>query len=88
MRICCYRTWAAFTLEYWVDRNAITVRWANLRQMIPLPSRSPALSTDADLPIGKPGLLEWPAPYLRTIVGHGAKHPTVCHAPAQRVPAA
>ena len=24
-----YRTWAALTLEYWVDRNAVTIRWAN-----------------------------------------------------------
>ena len=33
-----YRTWAAFNLEYWVDRNAVTVRWANTRQMIPMPA--------------------------------------------------
>ena len=33
------RTWGAFTLEYWVDRNAVTVRWAHLRQVIPLPDR-------------------------------------------------
>jgi hypothetical protein len=31
-----YRTWVAFSLEYWVDRNAITVRWADVRQTIPL----------------------------------------------------
>ena len=31
-----YRTWTAFTLEYWLDRNALTVRWADVRQTIPL----------------------------------------------------
>ena len=31
-----YRTWIAFSLEYWVDRNAVTVRWADVRQTIPL----------------------------------------------------
>jgi len=31
-----YRTWGAFTLEYWLDRNAVTIRWANMRQVIPL----------------------------------------------------
>lgn len=60
------RTWAAFTLEYWVDRNAVTVRWAHLRQIIPLPAIA-HIVTDQDLPIGKPGLLNWPAPYLRSV---------------------
>jgi hypothetical protein len=33
-----YRIWAAFTLEYWVDRNAVTLRWAHLHQVIPTQS--------------------------------------------------
>ncbi|NJN84491.1 MAG: DUF1648 domain-containing protein [Caldilineaceae bacterium] len=31
-----YRTWGAFTLEYWVDRNSVTISWANSRRVIPL----------------------------------------------------
>ncbi len=62
------RTWAAFTLEYWVDRNAITVRWAYLRQIIPLPSIT-HIAAEQELAIDKPGLLKWPLPYLRS-VGH------------------
>jgi hypothetical protein len=58
------RTWAAFTLEYWVDRNAITVRWAHMRQIIPLTAVA-QIATDQDLPLSKPGLLHWPAPNLR-----------------------
>lgn len=61
-----YRSWALFSLEYWVDRNAITVRWAHLRQVIPLPSVL-QIEEGGDLPIGKPGLLDWPAPYLRDV---------------------
>lgn len=59
------RTWAAFSLEYWVDRNAVTVRWANMRQIIPLPAIT-HIAEGGDLPIDKPGLLDWPAPYLRS----------------------
>ena len=33
-----YRTWAAFTLEYWVDRNAVTLHWAQAQQVIPTQS--------------------------------------------------
>jgi len=67
-----YRTWAAFSLEYWVDRNAITVRWANYRQTIPLSSIA-RIVEGRDLAIGPPGILEWPAPYLRTIVVPGGR---------------
>ena len=41
-----------------------------------------------DLPIGPPGILEWPAPYLRTIVVPGGQAPIVCHAADERVRAA
>ncbi len=33
-----YRTWGAFNLEYWLDRNALRVRWAASCQVIPLTS--------------------------------------------------
>jgi hypothetical protein len=60
------RTWAAFTLEYWVDRNAVTVRWGYMRQIIPLPGVA-QISLGQDLPVGNPGFLHWPAPYLRSV---------------------
>jgi hypothetical protein len=31
-----YRTWGAFTLEYWVDRDAVTLVWGLTRQVVPL----------------------------------------------------
>jgi hypothetical protein len=66
-----WRTWAAFTLEYWVDRNAVTVRWAHLRQVIPLPGIA-HISEVGDLPVGKAGLLDWPLPYLRNVGSDGS----------------
>ncbi len=68
-----YRTWAAFSLEYWVDRNAITVRWAHMRQVIPLHSVT-QIEEGGYLAIGKPRLADWPAPYLREVGGDSEAH--------------
>lgn len=58
-----YRTWAAFTLEYWVDRNALTVRWADVRQTIPLAAiRRIVLGGEAAGGTG--AWRRWPAPWL------------------------
>ena len=31
-----YRTLGAFTLEYWVDRDAVTMVWGPTRQIVPI----------------------------------------------------
>ncbi|MFZ1239099.1 MAG: DUF1648 domain-containing protein [Anaerolineae bacterium] len=31
-----YRTWSTLSLEYWVDRDAVTIAWGPLREVIPL----------------------------------------------------
>ncbi len=59
-----YRTWAAFTLEYWVDRNAVTLHWAQARQVIPTQSIRQILHS-VDLPVAGTNQLYWPLPYLR-----------------------
>lgn len=60
-----YRTWIAFTLEYWLDRNALTVVWADVRQTIPLSSLK--AMTAQGLPDVHPRRLRhWPAWYVRT----------------------
>jgi len=59
-----YRTWGVFTLEYWVDRNAITIRWANIRQIIPLSTIQQIIQggvQDTD----QLRWMHWPAPYVR-----------------------
>jgi len=59
-----YRTWAAFTLEYWVDRNAVTLHWAQAQQVIPTQSIRQILQ-DVYLPVEGANLRHWPLPYLR-----------------------
>ncbi len=58
-----YRTWSAFTLEYWLDRNAIRVRWANRRHVMPLHRVQRVIEGAQDL--GQPQALQWPLPHLR-----------------------
>lgn len=81
------RTWAAFTLEYWVDRNAVTVRWGQLRQIIPL-STIVHMSVDGDLPLGRPNLLDWPAPHLRSTSSDGSLQLFATRTPPAPLPAA
>lgn len=59
-----YRTWIAFSLEYWVDRNAITVRWADVRQIIPLSNIRQIVAGGIEETASRSGL-EWPAPFVR-----------------------
>lgn len=33
-----WRAWACLSLRYWLDRNAVTVIWGPVRQVIPLPA--------------------------------------------------
>lgn len=58
-----YRTWAAFSLEYWIDRNAVTVHWASFHQVIPL--QSVLRIVNGGLPSAAPiAWHKWPAPYI------------------------
>ncbi len=59
-----YRTWGAFTLEYWVDRDAITIRWANIRQIIPLPAIQQIVTGGLEDQAAQ-GWRHWPAPQVR-----------------------
>jgi hypothetical protein len=58
-----YRTWAAFTLEYWIDRDAVTLRWANTRQVIPMGRVQRVIAGGVES-LTKPHWLVWPAPYI------------------------
>lgn len=61
-----YRTWAAFTLEYWVDRNAITLRWAHLQQVIPTQGVREIVQGASIPMVQEPSLRRWPMPFLNT----------------------
>ena len=59
-----YRTWSAFSLEYWVDRNAVTIRWANVRQVVPINSIQRLIDGGVSH-VGRVRWYHWPAPWLR-----------------------
>lgn len=66
-----YRTWALFSLEYWVDRNAVTVSWAGQHQIIPLPSLRHVAEGDGE-EFRHANWWDWPAPHIRTVEIEGA----------------
>lgn len=62
-----YRTWIAFSLEYWLDRNSLTVRCADVRQVIPLGSLKQVLlgsNAPAEPLTLRETWMAWPAPYV------------------------
>jgi len=59
------RTWTAFTLEYWVDRDAVTIHWANACQVIPL-GEIRRIVYGGLQDASKPAQWHWPADHLRS----------------------
>jgi hypothetical protein len=57
------RVWAAFTLEYWIDRNALSMVWAGNREIVPLPAIKRILRGGV-APLGEPHWTQWPAPFI------------------------
>ena len=62
------RTWGAFNLEYWLDRNALRVRWAGTCQVIPLHCIRRIIE-GVDERAVRPSFLDWPSPYVRIVEG-------------------
>lgn len=62
------RTWGAFNLEYWLDRNALRVRWAGTCQTIPLHSIQRIVEGVDEFDL-QPSVLAWPSPYVRIVEG-------------------
>lgn len=68
-----FRTWAAFSMRYRIDRNAVTVSWASMQQVIPLQSVRRVVR--GGLPALQPiPWRQWPAPYLGTTEALGLPH--------------
>ncbi len=59
-----YRVWSLFTLEYWVDRNAVTVSWAGIQQSYPLYKVQQILQGEVQ-DLGEPQWHHWPANHIR-----------------------
>lgn len=60
-----YRTWGAFTLEYWIDRNAVRIRWAAECVVVPLPEIVQVLRDGAP-PVPRSARF-WPAIFVRPL---------------------
>jgi len=56
-----YRTYGAFTLEYWVDRDGVTIIWGPTRHLIPMGDIIRIVRGDAD---GSRRWWHWPAPWV------------------------
>jgi len=61
-----YRAWIVASLEYWVDRNAVTIRWAGLQHVLPLPKIVQIYENDNNAPSSS-NRLQWPAHYFQEI---------------------
>jgi hypothetical protein len=60
-----YRTIGAFTLEYWVDRDAVTVVWGVTPQTVPIGQIERVLQDPALQPEQGPRFWHWPCPDRR-----------------------
>lgn len=63
-----YRTIGAFSLRYWVDRNAVTVVWGSTRQIVPLGQIQRILIGSSSLTSASPRPWHWPCPHRRRLV--------------------
>lgn len=61
-----YRAWIISTLEYWVDRNAVTIRWGGLQYVLPLPKIVQIYESDGNAP-SNANWFNWPAHYVQEI---------------------
>lgn len=59
------RAWAAFTLEYWMDRNALTLVWSGRKEQVALPAIR-RIVRGATVEQDDPPWTQWPAPYIGT----------------------
>lgn len=56
-----YRTWGCFTLEYWVDRDGVTIIWGPMRQVVPMGRIERIVRGDSST--AKRRWWPWPGPY-------------------------
>ncbi len=59
------RTIGAWTLAYWVDRNAVTLVWGATRQIVPLPGIQRIQLGTSARPDRAAGIWHWPCPERR-----------------------
>lgn len=60
-----YRTYGTFRMEYWVDRDAVTIVWGPTRQVVPLGSIRQITYGQGREPLRGPRPWHWPCPHRR-----------------------
>ncbi len=54
-----WRTWACLSLVYRIDRNAVTIHWGPVSQVIPLSAIRRIVRRGPEAPAGEPGPFPW-----------------------------
>jgi hypothetical protein len=82
-----FRTAGVFTMEYWVDRDAVTLKWGPTRQLVPLPRIQRVQINTAALPGSLPRPWHWPCPERRrySVPGLGIVNAYATHRLAEQV---
>lgn len=62
-----YRTVGLFTMEYWVDRDAVTLVWAGTRQIVPIGQIQRVLVTGPILADDSAEVWHWPCAHRRRL---------------------
>ncbi len=65
-----YRTICAFTLEYWVDRDGVTVIWGPTRQVVPIGQIERIVVRPEVVVARGPAPWHWPCPNRRRMATH------------------
>ncbi|MGE5603177.1 MAG: DUF1648 domain-containing protein [Nitrososphaerales archaeon] len=60
-----YRTFCAFTLEYWVDRNGVTLVWGPTQQVVPMGQIQRVIAEPQAAALAGPAPWHWPCPDRR-----------------------
>lgn len=63
-----YRTLCAFTLEYWVDRDGVTLVWGPTRHLVPMGQIERIVVAPAAAPQRGPAPWHWPCPNRRRMI--------------------
>lgn len=60
-----YRAFGVFSLEYWVDRDAVTLVWGSTRQVVPIGSIERIAQGAGREMLDAPRFWHWPCPHRR-----------------------
>ena len=82
-----FRALGAFTMEYWIDRDAITLKWGPTRQLVPLPLIQRVQINTTAQPSSPPRIWHWPCPERRrySVPGVGVVNAYATHPLAEQI---